>query len=752
MPIQRLVKFLVSMLVIAVVGALAHAQARIDVPAGVAARVAAGETVSVIVGVQAGFVPEGLLAGPTAVSSQREVIALALDDVMGRAAAAGITVGTGFGIIPYFTAAVTRTGLETLVTLPGVTSIEENALDRADLLQSVPLVNAPAAWSAGATGAGWAVAIADTGVDKTHAFLGGRVAAEACFSNAGGTGTGTSVCPGGVAVSTASGSGLPCAIDDCEHGTHVAGIAAGANGSGGAHGVAPGASIVALQVFTRFNSSSTCGSTPPCVLSYTSDQVLALNGVAALAGPTNASRIAAVNMSLGGGRYTSQATCDAANASNGLKAAIDNLRSLGIAVVISSGNSGYRDSISAPGCISSAVSVGSTTDLAPVSVSSFSNNAPFLSLYAPGSNIVSSVPGGTYTSFNGTSMAAPHVAGAWAILKHASPAASVSAVLAALTATGTPIADQRSSGGATHPLINVNAARLALLGSGTGAPGAPTGFSVVVNGNNLSMSWSAPASGGTPTSYALSVTQSPIGAATLPVGNTTSYSVPGVPNGAYSLSVVASNASGTGPASNVVAFTAPSLPAAPGNVTGLLATVAGSSVAFTWNAPTSGGMVGSYVLEAGNTPGFATPFLAMRLPANPPSFTVAGVPPGLYYVRVHAENAGGRSPSNSNEAVASVAGPQPPGAPTLNQPTVSGSTVGLSWSAGAGGAPTSYLLSVTGAAVGTFPVGSGTSVGFSGIPSGTYFLRLVAINSLGASPPSSQVTLVVPPSRAVRDH
>ena len=137
--------------------------------------------------------------------------------------------------------------------------------------------------------------------------------------------------------------------------------------------------------------------------------------------------------------------------------------SLGIAVVIASGNNGFPTSMGAPGCISEAVSVGSITDA--LAVSSFSNNAPFLSLYAPGSSIDSSVPGNTFANFQGTSMATPHVAGAWAILKQAVPGASVASALAALQSTGTNVNDQRGGGGTPHPRINVNAARLALLGA-----------------------------------------------------------------------------------------------------------------------------------------------------------------------------------------------------------------------------------------------------------------------------------------------
>ena len=93
----------------------------------------------------------------------------------------------------------------------------------------------------------------DTGVDKAHGFLAGRVVSEACFSDGD--------CPGGVSSSTASGSGVPCtfAPGDCEHGTHVAGIAAGRGAS--FDGVAPFANVIAINVFSRATGSD-CGDEP----------------------------------------------------------------------------------------------------------------------------------------------------------------------------------------------------------------------------------------------------------------------------------------------------------------------------------------------------------------------------------------------------------------------------------------------------------------------------------------------------------
>ena len=167
-------------------------------------------------------------------------------------------------------------------------------------------------------------------------------------------------CIRGVTSSTAVNSGLNCSatLEGCEHGTHVAGIAAGFAGPGGVNGVAPGANLVAMQVFTRFDNITMCGGDPVCVLTYNSDQVRGLERALVLAGPGNANRIASANMSLGGGGPFS-APCDAAEAAR--KTAIDNLLSVGIATVIASGNNGFTNGVSAPACISSAIAVGSTT-------------------------------------------------------------------------------------------------------------------------------------------------------------------------------------------------------------------------------------------------------------------------------------------------------------------------------------------------------------------------------------------------------
>jgi subtilisin family serine protease/subtilisin-like proprotein convertase family protein len=395
----------------------------------------------------------------------------------------GGEVVTRFEHFPLLTLTVPPQALQGLARAPFVLTIQEDIPEPPTLASTIPLIGANTLHAAGYTGVGQTVAILDTGIDRDHpAFASGRIVAEACFSNAGGAGGNVSLCPSGASSQVGAGAAdaetTQCwstTSNICDHGSHVAGIAAGAGGSPGSpgNGVAPGATIIAIQVFTRFNSTSTCanaGWPAPCPLTYVSDQLLGLQHVYSL---RNTFTIAAANMSLGGGQFSNHCDTDTR------KSAIDQLLTAGIATVIASGNSGFLNSVGAPGCISTAITVGSTTDAD--AVSSFSNRGVLLDLFAPGSSVTSAVPNNTWATFNGTSMAAPHVAGALAVLRGANPSASVAQLLTALQTTGVPITYSTGSGTTTTPRINL----LAAFNSIVSDTQAPANVAVLINGGGI---------------------------------------------------------------------------------------------------------------------------------------------------------------------------------------------------------------------------------------------------------------------------
>ncbi len=380
--------------------------------------------------------------------------------------------------IPYLAMSVNAEALREMENLPDVVSIEKDEMLEPLLSESVPMIGAPATWNSGYSANGQTIAVIDSGVDKTHPMFQNKIVSEACYSAYDNSiifatcngNYGTNPTPGDPAFivnSTAINSGIPCnpngnssIISGCAHGTHVAGIAAGRTTN--ISGVARDATIIAI------NASSFIKEVTTYKLNYfNSALLLALERVFELRNNFN---IASVNMSIGGGRYS--ANCDSEYPS--IKNAIDNLRSAGIATVIASGNESYADAIGFPACISSAISVGAVADGSinqdgkPTQfdkVPAFSNSASFLNILAPGESITSSVPSFAsqtgYKTLDGTSMAAPHVAGAWAVLKQRNPNASVTQILNTLTNTGIPILDTGNN--ITKPRIRIDRA-LSILG------------------------------------------------------------------------------------------------------------------------------------------------------------------------------------------------------------------------------------------------------------------------------------------------
>lgn len=416
----------------------------------------ANGTVRVLVQLDMPFRPEGDLENVESVQAQQIGIDSLQQSVVNQLADTNTAVIATYKYIPYLALELDAAALTALSTLPQVVAIEEDIPVPPTLSSSTAIIGAGQAWSAGYTGAGQTVVILDTGVDTDHAAFttgGSRIVSEACYSTTNAGYGSTTICPGGVEASIVAGSGMDCtaavgdenskAQSDCSHGTHVASIAAG-NDGGTVVGVAPEANIIAMQIFSLFNNTYYCGGYSSCMLTFTSDQILALERVYELRSTYN---IASVNMSLGGGRYYS--ACD----SDSRKAAIDNLRAAGIATVIASGNNAYRDSLSAPACIPSAISVGATDDAD--NVASFSNVAPVIDLMAPGVNIYAAVPDGAGTK-HGTSMATPHVTGAWALFKQAVPGATVDEALTAFQ-TGATLVNDNRTGGTVMNLARIDA-------------------------------------------------------------------------------------------------------------------------------------------------------------------------------------------------------------------------------------------------------------------------------------------------------
>lgn len=479
---QRVGRFLFVM-VAAAIATLSTGSAQVPAPTAQLSRLLsladAQGAVRVIVELDTQFVPEPLLDTPQAIAGQRSEIARAQDSVLGRVAATAAGDVRRLTTVPMLALDVDRAALVALSAAPGVRTVWLDTLDRPTLAQSSVQVGAPTVWANGVTGAGWAVAVLDTGVDGTHPFLEGKVVSEACYGTTSAASGATSMCPGGASQSTAPGSGQPCANEDCFHGTHVAGIAAGAGTS--FSGVARGGSVIAFQVFSQIGNASVCGNTSPCIAAFVSDQIAALERVYAL---RQAFNIAAVNMSLGGELWST--TCD----TDARKPIIDTLRAAGILTVISAGNNGSPSRVTAPACISSALSVGSVGDGSSGQrldiVSGFSNSATFLDMLAPGAAITSARPGGTFTALNGTSMAAPHVAGALALLRQQSPSLNADQLEARLLSTGLPITDSRN--GLIRPRLRADAA----ISAGCSFTVAPLSVSLPYLATTRTLSVTAP--------------------------------------------------------------------------------------------------------------------------------------------------------------------------------------------------------------------------------------------------------------------
>ena len=338
---------------------------------------------------------------------------------------------------PMLALEVNENALRGLLRSPRVSGIIEDVPEPPTLDGSIPHINADQVHNFGWDGNGVTVAILDTGIDVDHPFFEGRIVEEACFSTTGDE----PLCPNGEEEQTGAGAsdiGHDACLDGttniCTHGPHVAGIAAGgwAEGVSGSPqaGTAPAANIISIQVFSRFNDDDECGGDPgdaPCVKAKVGDQIAGLDLVYDL---RDDYEIAAANMSIGN-TQDNTSNCDGDNR----KDPIDKLRDENIATILTAGNEGHGEGVGRPGCISTGITVGATNNSDTV----FYNRGPLVDLLAPGRFIVSAEDAGTFGSKSGTSMAAPHVAGAWAVMRQAYPDMDVDEVFAVFQETGVDV-------------------------------------------------------------------------------------------------------------------------------------------------------------------------------------------------------------------------------------------------------------------------------------------------------------------------
>jgi subtilisin family serine protease len=342
----------------------------------------------------------------------------------------------------------------TLARVPGVAKVWPNATYHASLDRTPQLIGAPALWgSALATaGQGIKIGVIDEGVDQTHPFL-----KPTGFTMPAGFPKGnTAFTTAKVIVARAfpppspswKYANLPFDPEFSEHGTHVAGIAAGDHGTPAPFfsnallsGIAPAAYIGNYKALTI--------PTPCCGLDGNAAEIAKAIDQAVADG------MDVINLSLGEPEIEQSRDI--------VVKAIDGAAKAGVVPCIAAGNDGEvgKGSIGSPGSAPLAITAAASTTgnhQAPDIIASFSSIGPTPyslqlkpDVTAPGVAVLSSVPTG-FAEFSGTSMASPHVAGSAALLKQQHPTWTVAQIKSALMLTGDPIYTNQAKTAESSPL------------------------------------------------------------------------------------------------------------------------------------------------------------------------------------------------------------------------------------------------------------------------------------------------------------
>lgn len=285
-------------------------------------------------------------------------------------------------------------------------------------------------------GGGVAVAVIDTGIDRTHPDLVGNIVSS------------------GVNCTGRSFS----AQDDNGHGTHVAGTIAAVNNTVGVVGVASQAKLVPVKVLDRFGNGS--WSSVICGIDWVTANAAKLN-------------IKVANLSLGG-IGSSDNNCGLSN-NDALHRAICRSRDAGVTYVVAAGNEAVNASTRVPAAYTDAVITvsaladsngqagggGAATSYgADDTFASFSNYGSPVSIGAPGVSIYSTYRSGGYATMSGTSMASPHVAGAAALYIKSHPGTLWHQVRDALKAQGEALGNGHTDPSGKHPEPVLNASAL----------------------------------------------------------------------------------------------------------------------------------------------------------------------------------------------------------------------------------------------------------------------------------------------------